>query len=111
VIGKYIFDLYSLFDSIHDANFFCLLSFSSRLDTSFDGRRHHRQVNAILGNLLRLHYPGVMARGAGPKAPATGWHDYASALDARYGNAKGGVRSTFWVSSYLFITYVTSCNT
>jgi hypothetical protein len=55
VIGKYIFDLFSLFDSIHDVHFFCLLSFISWLDTSFDGRGHHRQVNAILGNLLLLH--------------------------------------------------------
>jgi hypothetical protein len=29
VINKYIFDLFSLFDSLHDAHFFCLLSFSS----------------------------------------------------------------------------------
>jgi hypothetical protein len=55
VIGKYIFDLFSLFDSIHDVHFFCLLSFISWLDTSFDGRGHYRQVNAILGNLLLLH--------------------------------------------------------
>jgi hypothetical protein len=42
VIGKYIFDLISLFDSINDVHFFCLLSFSSWLDTSFDERGHHR---------------------------------------------------------------------
>jgi hypothetical protein len=60
VIGKYIFDLFSLFDSIQDAHSFCLLSFSSWLETSFDRRGHHRQVNAILGNLLRLHYLGVV---------------------------------------------------
>jgi hypothetical protein len=30
------------FDSIHDAHFLCLLSFSSWLDTSFDRRGHHR---------------------------------------------------------------------
>jgi hypothetical protein len=72
VIGKYIFDLFGLFDSIHDAHFFCLLSFSSRLDTIFDGRGHHRQVNPILGNLLRLHYPGVVVRGVGRSVPMTG---------------------------------------
>jgi hypothetical protein len=52
--------------------FFCLLSFSSRLDTIFDGRGHHRQVNPILGNLLRLHYPGVVVRGVGRSVPMTG---------------------------------------
>jgi hypothetical protein len=70
VIGKYIFDLFSFFYSIHDACFF-LLCFSSWLDSSFDGRGHHRQVNAILGNLLRLHYPGVAVRGAGHSGPTT----------------------------------------
>jgi hypothetical protein len=75
VIGKYIFDLFSFFYSIHDAYFYLfiyLLSFSSWLDASFDGRGHHRQVNDILGNLLHLHYPGVMVRGADRSGPATG---------------------------------------
>jgi hypothetical protein len=111
VIGKYIFDLFSLFDSIPDVHFFCLLSFSSWLDTSFDGRGHHRQVNAILGDLLRLHYSGVVVRGADRTAPATSWRDYRHALDASYENAQGVVRNTFCVSSYLFITSFTSCNT
>jgi hypothetical protein len=95
VIGKYIFDLFSLFDSIHDVQFFCLLSFSSWLDTSFDGRGHHRQVNTIFGNLFRLHYPGVVVMGAGRTAPATSWRDYARALDARYGNAQRVVSNAF----------------
>jgi hypothetical protein len=89
VIGKYIFDLFSLFDSIHDVQFFCLLSFSSWLDTSFDRRGHHMQVNVILGNLLWLHYPRIVVRGAGRTVPVTIWHDYARAPDARYGNAQG----------------------
>jgi hypothetical protein len=91
VIGKYIFDLFSLFDSIHDV--------------------HHSQVNVILGNLLRLHYPGVVVKGAGRTAPVTSWRDYARAPDIRYENAQRVVRNTFWVSSYMFITSVTSCNT
>jgi hypothetical protein len=66
---------------------FCLLSFSSWLDTSFDGRGHHRQVNVILGNLLRLHYPGVVVRGAGHSVPETSWRDYTHVPDVRYGNA------------------------
>jgi hypothetical protein len=114
MIGKYIFDLICLVYLILYMmfTFFCLLSFSSWLDISFDGRGHHRQVNAILGNLLRLHYPGVVVRGAGRTAqPATIWRDYARAPDARYENAQGVMRNVFWVSSYMFITFVTSCNT
>jgi hypothetical protein len=68
--------------------FFCLLSFSSWLDTSLDGRGYHRQVNTILGNILQLHYPGVVVRGAGHSVPTTGWRDYACASDERYGNAQ-----------------------
>jgi hypothetical protein len=52
-----IFDLFSCFYSLHDAHFFCLLCFSSWLDTSFNERGDHRQVNQVLCNLLRLHYP------------------------------------------------------
>jgi hypothetical protein len=111
VLGKYIFDLFSLFESILDVHFFCLLSFISWLDTSFDERGHHRQVNAILGNLLQLHYPGVVVRGAGRTTPMTSWRDYACAPYARYGNAQGVVRNTFWVSSCMFITSSTSYNT
>ncbi|KAG2562165.1 hypothetical protein PVAP13_8KG331804 [Panicum virgatum] len=33
---------------------------SSWQDTGFDGRGHHRQVNAVLGNLCHLHNPGVV---------------------------------------------------
>jgi hypothetical protein len=30
-------------------------------DSSFEGgAKHHRVVNHILGNLLRLHWPGVV---------------------------------------------------
>jgi hypothetical protein len=59
-----------------------LLSFSSWLDTSFDGRGHHRQVNQILGNLLRLHYPGLVTKG-GLSDPVTTCCDYAHAPNAR----------------------------
>jgi hypothetical protein len=67
--------------------FLCLLPFSSWLDTGFDKRGHHRQVKQILGNLLRLHYPGLVTK-SGRSEPATTWRDYAHAPDARYGNAQ-----------------------
>jgi hypothetical protein len=71
VIGKYIFDLFSFFILCMMLTFLCLLSFSSWLDTSFDRRGHHRQVNQILGNLLRLHYPRIVMKGAGHSKPTT----------------------------------------
>jgi hypothetical protein len=90
--------------------FLCLLSFSSWLDTSWDGRGHRRQVNQILGNLIRLHYSGLVAKG-GHSKPTTTWRDYARAPDARHGNVQGVMRHTFWVSSYMFINFVIPCNT
>jgi hypothetical protein len=53
------------------------------------------QVNTILGNLLRLHYPGVVMRGVGHSGLATSWRDFARAPDIRYGNAQGVMRNAF----------------
>jgi hypothetical protein len=50
--------------------FLCLLSFSSWLDTNWDGRGHRRQVNQILGNLIHLHYPELVTKG-GHSEPVT----------------------------------------
>jgi hypothetical protein len=112
MISAYIFDLFSFFILYMMLTFLCILSFSSLLDTNFDGRGDHRQVNHVLGNLLLLlHYPGLVMKGAAHSEPVTTWRDYARAPYARYGNAQGVVRHTFWVSSYMFITYVTSRNT
>jgi hypothetical protein len=110
VISKYIFNLFTLFNSIHDAHFFCLLSLSSWHDNSFDRRGHKRQVNTVLVNLLRLHYPGVVVTGANHCVPVTGCCDNALSLDGRYGNAQGVMKIAFWVSSYIFITSGTSYN-
>jgi hypothetical protein len=71
VISKYIFDLFSFFILYMMLTFLYLLSFSSWLDTSFDGRGHHRQVNQVLGNLLHLQYPGLVMKGAGCSEPTT----------------------------------------
>jgi hypothetical protein len=71
VIGKYIFDLFSFFILYMMLTFLCLLSFSSWLDFNFDRRGHHRQVNQVLGNLLRLHYLGLVMKGAGRSEPVT----------------------------------------
>jgi hypothetical protein len=102
--------LISQFDSIHDAHFFCLLSFSFWYDNNFDRRGHKRQVNAILGNLLWLYFPGVVVTGVGRSVPITSWRDYALTPDVRYKNAQGVMRNAFYVSSYIFITSITSYN-
>jgi hypothetical protein len=55
-------------------------------------------VNAVLGSLVRMHYPGEVTRSDGTISPAICWDDYALAPDATYGTAKGAVWSDFWVS-------------
>jgi hypothetical protein len=66
--------------------------------TTFQGTGHQRQVNAILGNLIRMHYPGEVTRSDGTISHATCWNDYALAPDVMYETAKGAVWSDFWVS-------------
>jgi hypothetical protein len=84
---------------IHANTNYCThLSCSSWEDTTFHGTGHQRQVNAILGNLIRMHYPGEVTRSDGTTSPATCWDDYALAPDVMYVTAKGVVWSDFWVS-------------
>jgi hypothetical protein len=78
-------------------------------DANDDGETVTTKVNQVLGNHLRLHYPGLVIKGGGHSEPATTWRDYTRAPDVRYGNAQGVMRHTFWVSLYMFITSVTSC--
>ena len=55
----------------------------------------HRQVNAVLGNLLRLHYPGEIPTSGGQRIPTKSWKDYTLATDLTYGNAQGAVWNDF----------------
>jgi hypothetical protein len=48
------------------ANGFTHLSCSQWDDTTFEGTCHKRQVNAILGNLVHLYYPGEVTRSNAP---------------------------------------------
>jgi hypothetical protein len=64
----------------------------------FQGTGHKRQVNAVLGNLVRMHYPGEVTRSDGTTSLATCWDNYALAPDMTYGSAKGAMWSDFWVS-------------
>jgi hypothetical protein len=56
-----------------------------------NGRAHaiKRQVNAVLGNLVRLHYPGEVTRTDGTRSPATCWANYTLSPDMTYGTAQG----------------------
>jgi hypothetical protein len=74
------------------------LACSSWDDTTFQGTCHKRQVNVVLGNLDRMHYPSEVTRSDGTISPTTCWDDYALAPDATYGSAKGAVWSDLWVS-------------
>jgi hypothetical protein len=56
------------------------------------------QCYAVLGNLVRMHYPDEVTWSNGTISPATYWDDYALASDATYGTANGAVWSDFWVS-------------
>jgi hypothetical protein len=100
--------LFSLVDSIYDT-YFCLLSYSSWDDTGFDGRGHHRQVNAILGNICRLYNPGIVVNKRGETIACTSWRHFGLAPDARFGNAQGAVRDAFWVKFKLFLDFTVSC--
>ena len=49
----------------------------SWFDSSFDGVGHHRQVNQVLGNLVRHHWPGVVTDpGSGEVIPVTQWEHF-----------------------------------
>lgn len=63
---------------------------------SFDGTRHFRQVNAVLGNLCRLHYPGVVKDKNGVDIPITNWKEYKLSKNTVYGDVQGLVWNDFW---------------
>jgi hypothetical protein len=71
------------------------LACSSWEDITFWGTGHPRPVNAILGNLVSMHYPGKVTRRDGTISPTTCWDEYALAPDATYGTAKGAVWNKF----------------
>jgi hypothetical protein len=78
-----------------NTNFGTHLSCGSWEDTTFQGTGHQRQVNVVLGNLVRMHYPSEITRSDGTTSPVTCWDDYALAPDATYVTTKGAVWSDF----------------
>jgi len=73
------------------------MSCSSWDDSGFDVRGHHRQVNYVLGNLCRLHYPGLVTGEQGELIVVLNWDQYRLAPNADHLNAQGAVWSDFWV--------------
>jgi hypothetical protein len=76
------------------------LSCRSWEDTMFQGTSHQRKVNVVLGNLIRLHYPGEITRSDGTTSPVSCWDDYALTPDVTYVTAKGAMWSDFWISFF-----------
>jgi hypothetical protein len=81
-----------------NANGFTHLSSSHWVDTMFEGTSHKRQVNALLGSLVHLHYPGEVTRSDDTCSPTTCLADYALSPNTAYETAQGVVWSNFWVS-------------
>jgi hypothetical protein len=60
-----------------------------------------RLVNQVLGNLIRLHHPGVVTMPEnGRRELTTTWEHYRFAPDGSYGTAQGAVAHDFWVSIF-----------
>jgi hypothetical protein len=60
----------------------------------FQGTSHQRQVNAVLGNLVHMHYLDEVTRSDGTISPAPCWDEYTLALYATHGTAKGQCGAT-----------------
>jgi hypothetical protein len=78
-----------------NANGFTHLSCSQWEDTTFEGTGHKRQVNVVLGNLVRLHYPDEVTWSDDTHSPTTCWADYGLSAYVTYGTAEGAVWSDF----------------
>ncbi|KAG8051143.1 hypothetical protein GUJ93_ZPchr0009g767 [Zizania palustris] len=67
------------------------------IDSRFDSISMVRQVNQILGNLCRLHYPGVLTMPTGERVLCQTWDQYRFAPDRRHRTAQGAVSHDFWL--------------
>jgi hypothetical protein len=71
-------------------NLFC----SQCEDTMFEGTCRKRQVNAVLGNLVRLYYLGEVPRSGDTRSTATCWANYGLSPNATYGTTQGQCGAT-----------------
>jgi hypothetical protein len=67
------------------------------IDDSFIGTGHYTQVNLVLGNLVRLHWCGLMTLPSGESVPATTWEHYRYGVCRTFGNTQALVWDAFWV--------------
>jgi hypothetical protein len=70
---------------------------STWIDDSFTGTEHYRQVNMVLSNLVRLHWPGLVTLPTGESVPATTWEHYRYGVCRTFSNAQALVWDAFWV--------------
>ncbi|WVZ80127.1 hypothetical protein U9M48_027629 [Paspalum notatum var. saurae] len=74
----------------------CLLQFKWE-DVTWDGTGHRRTHNGLLGNLIRVHNPGVVEKN-GETIPVTTWKHFALAPHVMYGSVQGLVTNS-WLKS------------
>jgi hypothetical protein len=75
-------------------------------DTSFEGAKYHRMVNQILGNLVHLHWPGLVTHPvSGEEVICLSWDMFRYQLDSRYQHVQGAVWNGFWVSFSYHVSY------
>jgi hypothetical protein len=68
----------------------------SWIDYSFDETSRQKLLNSVLGNLVCLHYPGMVTLpGNGRRVLVTTWDHYRFAPDGDYGTAQGVVSIVF----------------
>jgi hypothetical protein len=63
----------------------------------FRRQRSPGQVNQVLGNLYRIHNPGIVTDSKGMVVPCTSWSHFALAPHATYGTTQGTIKDNFWV--------------
>jgi hypothetical protein len=69
---------------------------STWIDDSFTGIGHYRQVNMVLGNLVRLYCPGLVTLPSGESVPDTTWEHYRYGVCRTFGNTHALVWDAFW---------------
>jgi hypothetical protein len=74
VIGSYVF-ISTLFSVC-----------STWIDDSFKGTRYYMQVNMVLGNLVRLHWPSLVTLPSGESVLATTWEHNRYGVCRTFGN-------------------------
>jgi hypothetical protein len=73
----------------------------SRVDYSIEGNERQSLVNQVLGNLVRLHHPGVVTLpGNGHRELTTTWEHYWFTPDGSYRTAQEAVVHNFSVSIF-----------